>query len=234
VVDTGLAAEIKRIWMIDQPNFELIFTETGDAPHTIPRYVGGRLHIEVRGSLSNDRETLLFHEGAHVFLFHIGYPASRTQITGVIPELTGPPVDFLSEHYALILELGKRFNLQNERVSELRARLNDALSRLPIREDRTHYLQPRSGILPMKIASAVQLMTEWGCTADTMQANALMNASFNALITIYRIVLSTLNQAPPLPEPSCEFTNSQTRYIKTILASAVSSIYGNSCALQFL
>jgi hypothetical protein len=112
-----LAAEIKQIWQIERPGFDLTFTEASDtAPHTIPRIAGGRLQIEVRGDSSSQKAILLFHEGAHVYLFYVGYPASRTRINGMIPELTGPPVDFLAEHYALKLELEKRFNLQNERI----------------------------------------------------------------------------------------------------------------------
>jgi hypothetical protein len=231
---TDLALEIKQIWGIDQPQFEVTFTEASGTPETIPRLAGDRLQIEVIGDSSSQREVLLFHEGAHVYLFHLGYPASRTRINGVIPELTGPPVDFLSEHYALKLELEKRFDLQNERVNELRGMLNDALARLPIREDRTNYLQPGSGILPMKVASAVLLLTQWDSTTEVRQSNVLMNASFSDLIAIYRTVLSTLQQAPPLPQYSQKFTNSQVLHIKTILTSAVNDIFGSSCVLEFL
>jgi hypothetical protein len=220
--------------MIDQSEFDLTFTEAPSNPQTIPSLTGGRLQIEVRGDSSSERTVLLFHEGAHVYLFHIGYPASRTRINTTIPELTGPPVDFLSEHYALRLELEKRFNLRNDPLNELRGRLNDALSRLPIREDRTHHLQPSSGILLMKIASTVQLMSEWRCPGDKIQANALMKASFGELIAIYRVALSTINQAPPLPQASRKFTSSEVLHIKTILTSAVSNIYGETCALEFL
>jgi hypothetical protein len=86
----------------------------------------------------------------------------------------------------------------------------------------------------MKVASAAQLLTEWGATTDANQANLLMKASFNDLIAIYHGVLSTLQQAPALPQQSQKFTKSQVLHIKTILTSAVSSIYGGSCALEFL
>lgn len=141
-------------------------------------------------------------------------------------------MDFLAQHYAQRLELGRRFNLQGERLNELRGRLNDALARLPIRG--YHEPQPGSGILPMKIASCTQLLSEWGATADVRQADAIMDASYSDHIAIYRQVLSTLQQAPPLPPQSRRFTNADVLHIKAIMTSAIDSIYRGSYMLEFL
>lgn len=227
-----LASEILQVWQIEHPEFDLTFTQTPEIPHTRPHVVDGRLQVEVRGD-SSDRATIVFHEGAHVYLFHIGYPpAPRTIINTTIPMLTGPPVDFLAEHYAQNLELGIRFNLQSERLNELRDRLNDALARLPIRG--YHHPQPGSGVLPMKIASCAQLLSEWNATADVRQANVLMDASFGDHIAIYHRVLESLHQAPPLPPQSQRFTNAEVLHIKAIMTSAIDDIYKGSCMLEFL
>lgn len=228
---TDFAEEIKQIWQIDQPKFSLTFTETCEIPQTIPRLVDGRLHIEVRGN-SSHHKTILFHEGAHVYLFHLAYPASRTRINETVPKLTGRPVDFLAEHYVLRLELERRFNTQHERLNELRDRSNGAIARVPILGE--HQLQPGSGQLAMQAAVCAHLLNEWDAVAEARQTSTLMKASFGDVTAIYDHVLSALQKAPPLPQRPGKFASAEVSDIKRILTFAIKSIYGDSCTLEFL
>lgn len=225
------AEEIKQIWQIGQPEFGLTFTETLGNPQTIPRLVNGRLQIEVRGNPYHHR-TILFHEGAHVYLFHLGYPASRTRINGTVPKLIGEPVDFLAEHYVLRLELGKRFGAQEERLNELRGRSNGTIARVPILGE--HELQSGSGQLAMQAAVCAYLLNEWGAIGKVIQISAIMKASFSDLTAIYDHVLSALQQAPRLPQYPYRFATVEVSDIKRILTSAINSLYRGSCALEFL
>jgi len=225
-----LATELMQIWQIDQPEFGLTFTETYENPQTIPRLTNSRLHAEVRGK-SSDREAILFHEGAHVYLFHLGYPASRTIINGTVPELTGRPMDFLAEHYVLKLELKRRFNTQEERMNELRGRSNDAIARIPIVGE--HQLQPGSGQLAMQAAVCADLLNEWNALAEARQISTIMKASFSELTAIYHHVLLAIQQAPPLPQQR-KFDSAEVSHIKMILGSAISTIYKDFCTLEFL
>ncbi|MGA2460284.1 MAG: hypothetical protein ABSF82_02570 [Candidatus Bathyarchaeia archaeon] len=225
------AEEIKRIWQIDQAEFSLTFVEATEIPHTIPRPVDGQVHIEVRGDPSLDM-VILFHEGAHVFLFHLGYPPSKTRINGAVPELTGNPVDFLAEYYALRLELEKRFHSKTDRLEELRGRWNDSIAPVPIRGD--HQLRPGDGQLAIHAAVCAHLLTEWGALAEAKQTDMIMKASFSDLAAIYSQVLSVLQQAPPLPQQSQKFSSYEVSKIKSVLASSINSIYRGSCMLEFM
>jgi hypothetical protein len=226
-----LAEEIKQIWQIDRPEFDLTYTETGGNPQTIPRLAKGRLEIEVGGN-SCHREHILFHEGGHVYLFYLGYPASRTRTNGTVPEWIGGPVDFLAERYVLELELEKRFNTQVERLNELRGRSNDAIARVPIQGE--HQLQPGSGQLAMQAAVCADLLDEWNAIVDRKQISVIMKASFGELTTIYDLVLSALEQAPPLPQYPHKFVTGEVSDIKGILTSSINSIYKGSSTLEFL
>jgi hypothetical protein len=227
---TDFAEEIKQIWQIDQPESSLTFTETCEIPRTIPRLVNGRLHIEVRGN-SSHHKTILFHEGAHVYLFHLAYPASRTRIGETVPKLTGRPVDFLAEHYVLRLELEKRFNTQHERLNELRDRSNDAIVRVPIQGK--HQLQPGSGQLAMQAAVCAHLLNEWGAVAEARQISAIMKASFRDLTAIYDHLLSRSSKVHPSHNAHASSLVPKCRTSR-ILTFAIKNIYGDSCALEFL
>jgi len=115
------------------------------------------MSIEVRGRF--DPEPIVFHEGAHAYLFSIGYPAADSINDGKIPEFIGPPVDFLAEHYVLKLELEKRFADQTQRLKELLGRCNDAISPLPISGDHPA-MQTGSGQLALQAAACVNLLNE--------------------------------------------------------------------------
>lgn len=223
--------EIKRIWAIDQSKFDITFTEDSRKPLTTARLVDGRLHVYVSGDPSEDK-IILYHEGAHVYLFHLGYPPSRTRINGTIPELTGSPVDFLAEHYAQRLELEKRFDSKSERLDKLRGRLNDAIAPVPIQRD--HQLRPGDGQLAMRAAVCVHLLAEWGALAEAKQTDNIMKASFSDLAAIYDQVLSALQQAPPLPKQSQKFSSYEISKIKSVLASSISNIYRGSSTFEFL
>jgi hypothetical protein len=225
-----LVLEIRQLWQIPS-ELDLAFTEASEVPHTIPQLVNGRLRVEVRGR--PDREAVVFHEGAHVYLFHIGYPAAEPANDGKIPEFMLPPVDFLAEHYVLKLELEKRFSNQTERLEELRGRCNDAISHLPILGEHPE-MQPGSGQLALQAAACLDLLTEWGAGADATQASKIVNASFNELIAIYNEALSAYQHAPRIPLQSRKFSRDEVERIKSILTSAASSVYQGHFTFKFL
>lgn len=225
-----LALDIRQLWQIPS-ELDLTFTEASEVPHTIPQLVNGRLRVEVRGRA--DPEAVVFHEGAHVYLFHIGYPAAEPANDGKIPEFMRPPVDFLAEHYVLKLELEKRFSNQTQRLEELRGRCNDAISHLPILGEHPE-MQSGSGQLALQAAVCANLLNEWGATVDAAQASKIVNASFNELISIYNEARTAYQHAPPIPPQSRKFTRDEVKRIKSILTSAASTVYQGHFTFKFL
>jgi hypothetical protein len=86
----------------------------------------------------------------------------------------------------------------------------------------------------MQAAVCEHLLNEWGAVAEVRQTSAIMKASFGDLTAIYDHVLSALQQAPPLPQHPRKFASVGESDIKKILTSAINSIYGGSCTLEFL
>ena len=60
-----------------------------------------------------------------------------------------------------------------------------------------------------------------------------MNASFKELISIYNEALSAFQHAPSVPQ-SRQFTRDEVESIKSILASAASSVYQGHFTFKFL
>ena len=106
--DTGFEKEIEEKicseWGIGGSVVHRRFKfELGAGPGTIPECYDnqGLLHVKIvySGRSSEDRRILLYHEGAHIYLFHLGYPPSR---------FDRDTYEFIADYYAYCLQMKRR------------------------------------------------------------------------------------------------------------------------------
>lgn len=191
--------------------------------------------MEVRCDPSLER-VILWHEGAHVYLFFAGYPASTFRQSAMPniqrSRLLGQPVDFIAEYYAMKLELEKGFSSNNERVSEIARRLDDATSRVPIRGSRMN-AQPGAGQLALQAAVCIPNAREYNLPV-AREAETIMNGSLPEVKTIYDQATAALQQAPSLPAEGHKFTGSEISKIKQLLEGPWNNIYRDVYNIQFL
>jgi len=105
-----IVGKILEVWQIEPclSAVSLKFQEAtvcGAVPERLDEK--GRLHVKVYGPADTEYRNTIYHEGAHVYLFHLGYPPAK------FPQHT---LDFIAEYYANVLELRRLFDDDLETV----------------------------------------------------------------------------------------------------------------------
>jgi len=196
---------------------------------TIPRLEEGCLHVEVKCNPAME-QIILWHEGAHVYLFHLGYPPCQFQEKGK-SYLLGHPVDFVAEYLATKLELERRYSTQSEREKELRQRLDHALLPIPIRG--LHVPQPGAGKLAISAAMCTVISQQWTNTL-TDEAEKTIAGTIDELKAVYKSVVAALQQTPSISFGSSRLTNETVQKIKAVLSASFNEVYRGVCTIQFI
>jgi hypothetical protein len=103
--------EMCKVWELNDSviYLPLKLEQTSGLVATIPEGYDrhGLLHVKIVYS-TRDHDALVYHEGAHVYLFHLGYPPAQMR-----------RIDFINEYYACKLEPQKRFDDDARKLDEL-------------------------------------------------------------------------------------------------------------------
>lgn len=221
--------EIKSIWRMEQTDLPITFVPSAEVCGTIPRLEKGCLHVEVKCNPEMD-QVILWHEGAHVYLFHLGYPPCQFQ-EKTKPYLL-PPVDFVAEYLATKLELEHHYNTQPDREHELEQRLHHALRPLPIRGLQSP--QPGAGRMAISAAICAVISQQWALTPLMNEIEATMTVTVDELKTIYKSAVAAFQQTPSISFGSSKLTNETIQTIKAILSKSFNEVYNGACSIQFI
>ena len=223
------SAEIKTRWGMEQTdlvvNFQPVSKGTKDQG-TTPSYTSdGKLSVNIAYDPAMDGD-ILWHEGAHAYLFHLGYPpvwpTPRTHSIGM-------PLDVINEYVATKLEVDRRYETQSERTEVLRHRLDNALKPLPMRPHQPH---PGSGSLAVAAAIYGEVARQW--TVDlALEANQHLAKTPPKLNTMYWAAVETIRQAPAIPFGSARLTDANITAIKSLISTSFAKIYGEAYAVRF-
>lgn len=93
--EADILRKIHDEWHIDVSKISMTFERNRAATKPLQFDDQGCLHVRVFGSPENERDTLIRHEGAHVYLFQLEYPPA---------ELSAGTMDYIAEYYATKLE----------------------------------------------------------------------------------------------------------------------------------
>lgn len=221
-----LPAEIKSIWGMEQTDLSITFVPSAEVCGTIPRVENARLHVEVKCSPAMD-QVILWHEGAHVYLFHLGYPPCRFQ-EKTRPDLLSP-VDFVAQYLATKLELERHYNTQPDREHELEQRLHHALQPLPIRE---LHSPPGVGRIAILAAICAVISQQWTVTPLFDEIEATMTVTIDELKTIYKSAVAAFQQTPSISFGSSKLTAETVQTIKAIVSKAFNEVYNGTCTIH--
>jgi hypothetical protein len=172
-------------------------------------------------------DEIVWHEGAHVYLFDRGYPPGWFDMT---PDpLLGRPVDFVNEFLATKLEIDRRFGTEQEKLAVVRERMNQALDRLPARSTTA---QPGAGKLPISAALCAEIARPWTSTL-ALEAAELFERTVPKLKAIYWTVSDAIKQAPPITFGSPRLTNNTVEAVKTLVFTYFTRVYGDARPIRF-
>lgn len=107
---------------------------------------------------TRDHDTLVFHEGAHVYLFHLGYPPAQMR-----------RIDFINEYYACKLELQKRFDDDPRKLDELIGDLG------------TKRIELEALLGPVGQAIATKLREYWGLGKKPSNCTSIFGQIYDCL-----------------------------------------------------
>jgi hypothetical protein len=204
----------------------ITFVSSTEVCGTIPRLEGGQLRVEVKCDPAMT-QVILWHEGAHVYLFHLGYPPCQFQGKSYLL----PPVDFVAEYLATKLELERRYRTQPERERELRQRLDQSLLPLPIRG--LQLAQPGVGRTAISAAICAAISQDW-TNPLSKEIEKTMECTIDELKTIYKSAVAAFQQTPSIPFGSSRLTNDTVQTIKSILSTSFNEVYNGACTIQFI
>ena len=224
------AAEIRTIWQISNTELASIsFAASNDVCGTIPRLRrDNRLEIEVRCNPSKV-DDILFHEGAHVYLFHLKYPPCRfISITGT--DFFTMPIDFVAEFYATKLELQRRYQSTSSRIRELGRRLENATTRIPLQA--VDYAPQRgAGDIAIQAAFCSYLCDEWSLLELRRNSESIMAGALHKVRNAYTEVINALRQIPHLPDDR-SFNDSEIQAIVAVLQASFDRLYDGIWRIQ--
>jgi len=193
---------------------------------TTPRFtVDGKLSVDIKfdAAIADD---ILWHEGAHVYLFHLAYPPIwPTKIS----EPLGPPLDVVNEYLATKLEIDRRYRTKEERTAVLRERLGRALMPLPIRPHEAH---PGSGRFAVAAAIYGAVAKQWTTTL-THEASEHLARAPAKLNAMYWSAVDAIRQAPAIPFGSSRLTNESVETIKLLISASFNKVYGGAYTIRF-
>jgi len=221
-------AEIRTLWWIEQTELSGISFEPIDRPlGTIPNLdENGRVHVTVRFDPAMADE-ILWHEGAHVYLFHLGYPPCWFSPTPG-PELFAP-VDFVNEYLANKLEIDRRFPTQQERLAAVRQRLLLALERLPIRPMKAF---PGVEKLAISAAMCAEIARQWTSTV-ALEVAEMFERTPPKVKAVYWTVSDALKRAPPIAFGSPRLTTEDVETIKELMSTSFRRVYEDKYSIRF-
>jgi hypothetical protein len=217
------------LWQIEQTELAgITFEPIGRALGTIATPENGKLRITVKFDPARAEE-IIWHEGAHVYLFHLGYPAGHIEQTAD-PGILGQPIDFVNEYLANKLEIDRRYRTTDEKVAELRHRLNVALRPLPIRG--LHEPQKSAGELAVMAAISATVARQW-TSALALEAAEKFTKTLSKISAIYSNVTDAIQQAPSIPFGSGRLTAQTVEAIKSLVSASFNRVYGDSYSIKF-
>ncbi len=223
-------AEIRTLWGMNPTelssiNFEPINAALGTTPSLTE---DGKVRIDIKFNPVMPDE-ILWHEGAHVYLFHLGYPPCWFGRISE-PGLLGQPLEFVNEYLATRLEIDRRYGTQRERVAVLRERLNHALVRLPMRE--LHTPQPGAGELAVSAAMCATIARQWTSTL-ALEAAEKFARTTTQINAIYWNVTAAIQHVPSIPFGSPRLANETVEAIKSLVSTSFNMVYGGTYTIRF-
>lgn len=133
-----------------------------------------------------------------------------------MPEYGVGCTDFIDEYYAVKLELHKLGKTPDESVSILCEYFSDNMDNLEKAEEAAIYAQLLRAYDPSYYDNSLELAKAKGESFEKM----------------FRKAVTILEEAPPLPEPPNEFTESDRSRIKQLLEKACETVYNGRCFLK--
>jgi hypothetical protein len=211
--------EIMQSWGIDRTKVEVSYVPCWEEPRVVERLDRlGHLGLEVRGP-PEEHDTLIFHEGAHVYLAQLGYPPLNIVVRPeYVAELGEARRDMINEYYAERLRLDKMETSPEECIEEL------------------NYLaggEYDSTTDPVRIAIWTQLMNEY----DPIKGRNAIDFAKNYgddFEQRFNSILAVLRQAPQIPQSPNEFTKSDVSIILRLLRDACVNIYDGKAAVELI
>jgi hypothetical protein len=212
-------SDIKKTWQIHRPEFILQYTPQGsrdNASTRIGRDDSGHLVLEVRGHPTN-RQVIVFHEGAHVYLFHIGYPQYILPVKAEFAEHDDPgAVSMPDEFYAEQLELEKRRIDRSECVTYLKEQLQTALF------NQENLLDLEGNAISASIA--VELLYRYD-PKSVGTTDQLVKDTWPVFQEKFHAATDIIHHTP-LPIPPNRFTESDKSKLMLLAKQACETIYG--------
>lgn len=221
-------AEIRTLWKMEETELAAItFEANNQVCGTVPSLnAAGRVQVVVKCSPAMGDE-IVWHEGAHVYLFDRGYPPGWFDMT---PDpLLGSPVDFVNEFLATKLEIDRRFGTKQERLAVVRQRMDHALDRLPARSTPPQF---GAGKLAISAAMCAEIARPW-TSAPALEAAELFEKTVPKLKAIYWTVSDAIKQAPPITFGSPRLATENIEAIKALVATSFSRVYGDKRTIRF-
>jgi hypothetical protein len=216
------------VWGLEQTELAAItFEENNQVCGTLPSLnAAGKLQVVIkcRSAVGDD---IVWHEGAHVYLFDRRYPPGWFDMT---PDpLLGSPVDFVNEYLATKLEIERRFPTQQERLAVVRDRMDRALERLL---PRTMAPQAGAGKLPISAAMCAGIARPW-TSSLALEAAERFERTSPKLKTIYWAVSDAIKQTPPIAFGSPRLSDQTVETIKALVSASFHRVYGDARPIQF-
>jgi hypothetical protein len=211
--------EIRKVWGISSDVIELDFRED---THLIPpnprsqwKCVDGTLSAEIVVPDASDYDTIVYHEGAHVYLLTLNYPLIK-----IIEKRDSPfhCYDWVNEFYAIGLEILKRNTAKYERVQEIKRQMIDIEKKPPY--DRIAYA-----------AIYERIVAELG--EPTEEIRAMSDSKLRGdpdYLDWFDWILRFLQNVPPLPNRRLDDKESERTF--DLAKMMMSSLFRGMCNVE--
>jgi hypothetical protein len=205
----------------------ITFEANNEVCGTVPSLnAAGKVQVVVKCNPAMSDE-IVWHEGAHVYLFDRGYPPAWFDLAP--NPLLGTPVDFVNEFLATKLEIDRRFGTKQERLVVVRERMGHALDRLPARSTTP---QLGAGKLAISAAMCAEIARQWTSTV-ALEAAEIFEKTPPKIRAIYWTVSDTIKQVPQITFGSPRLRNETVETIKALVSTAFNRVYGDRHPIRF-
>lgn len=211
--------EIRRVWGISSDVIELDFRED---THLFPpdpmsewKCVDGTLRAEIVVPDASDYDTIVYHEGAHVYLLTLNYPLIK-----IIDKPDSPfrCYDWLNEFYTIGLEILKKNTTNSERVQEIKRQMIDI-------EKKHSYDRI------VHAAIYEQIAAELG--EPTQEIRAISDSKLRGdpdYLDWFDWILGFLKNVPPIPNRRLSDKESEKTF--DLAKKMLSSLFPGMCAVE--
>jgi hypothetical protein len=219
-------SEIKKAWHLNETKVKLKFVpDNSSYAITIPKrglFRGVRLEIRADPSHSYD---IIWHEGAHVHLHCVGYPAIALRVKSqYVHTFLKYVSDLVDEYYADKLELEKKGKTTSEKITQLWTQFDTAL-------------KCQADLLGVEVSAiqsaiAVRLLEDYDNNLAA-KANQQISQGWDTFQRKTAAALAIIRQTPPIPPtPSSKFTKSEVALIRQLVKESCETVYDGTCTLE--